>query len=77
MIRVCHSKILPVSVDLNNGAYPIHLYDTPIASRLEKRTRSGHDGMWPTFSYLEGMEITIEGAILADDTDDYFTKRKL
>lgn len=63
------------SIDLNSSIYPLSLYESHITERLQKREKAGADGMWPTFPYEEGMEIEMEGAILADDSDDYFTKR--
>jgi hypothetical protein len=63
------------TIDLNTSIYPVHDFNAEIPSRIEKRSRSGQDGVWPTYPYEEGMEITIEGAILADDSDDYQTKR--
>lgn len=71
-----YTNLNAVSVTLNDLTYPLHLYDDPITSRIEKRTRSGQDGSWPTFPYEEGMEITMEGAICGSDSDDYWTKRQ-
>jgi len=64
------------SIELNTDIYPLHLYTDDIETRLDKRSKAGQDGMWPTFSYDEGMEIVMEGDILADDSDDYWTKRQ-
>lgn len=64
-----------VAITLNDDVYPLHLYEAIVASRTEKRTKTATDGMWPTYPYVEGMEITMEGDILADDSDDYYTKR--
>lgn len=59
-----------------NEIYPILLYDDPVVDRADERPKSYADGMWPVYPYREGMEITIEGAILADDAVDYTTKRQ-
>ena len=59
-----------------NEVYPIHAYDDPVTDRADSRPKSYADGKWPVFPYREGMEITVEGAILADDAVDYTTKRQ-
>jgi len=63
------------SVTLNSDPYPITSFDANIEQRFDPQPKTGQDGLWPTYDYDGGMEITIEGAILADDSDDYTTKR--
>lgn len=64
-----------ISLNTDGGAYPILEYDPEIDDRYTDRPKMQDDGVWPTFDYEGGMHIHIKGAILADDSDDYTTKR--
>jgi hypothetical protein len=67
------------TIDINESdttVYPVQNFEIEIPSRIEERERSAADGMWPTFPYEGGMEITIEGEILSNDADEYRTNRK-
>ena len=62
--------------ELNNDIAPMNLFDPQVAQRVvTDRDKMQAHGTWPTFSYRGGMEIHCEGALLADDSGDYNTKR--
>lgn len=75
--EVIFINLLGVSITFNadNGPYPITGFEDPVEQDFEPENKMGQDGQWPGYDYDRGMEITIEGAILADDADDYTTKR--
>lgn len=56
--------------------YPIQGYDDPVVDRADSRPKSYADGKWGVVPYREGMEITVEFPILADDAEDYTAKRQ-
>lgn len=74
---VVYTNLATVTITFNSegGAYPLNGFDDPIAQRYEPEDKMGQDGQWPTYDYDGHMEIPLEGAILADDSDDYTTKR--
>jgi len=65
-----------VTYNFNTDVAPLTQFDVDVERRVIKdRDRSQQHGVWPTFSYKGGMEIHIEGDLLADDSVDYVTKR--
>lgn len=75
--EVTYTNLNAISIVFNaaDGAYPITGFDDPIEQRFDPEDKAGQDGQWPAYDYDGPMEITLEGAILADDSDDYTTKR--
>ena len=57
--------------------YPVTRFDTDIPKRLEKREKMALDGLWPTQPFDGEMDVTIEGAILGNDSNDYNSKRNI
>ena len=58
--------------------YTIEEFEVEVDDRvIEDRERMEQHALWPTKSYMGGAIITYGGAILADDSDDYNSKRKL
>lgn len=56
--------------------YSLEGFDPKVDQRVNgNRTKMQRHGLWPSFTYEGGMVIDINGAILADDSDDYNTKR--
>lgn len=76
--QVIFQNLASVSVVLNgdNAIYPILRFQSDIVQAVDERPKSAQDGLWPVRNYDRQMDITIEGAILADDSADYTTKRQ-
>lgn len=65
-----------VTYNLNNDVAPFTDLDITVEQRVDtSRNKMEQHGVWPTFPYRGGMEIHIEGDLLADDSSDYVTKR--
>src|SRR5690349_13733162 len=62
--------------DFNTDIAPLTDFDVTPTERVDtSRSKSQQHGVWPTFPYRGGMEIHIEGDLLADDSADYVSKR--
>jgi hypothetical protein len=74
---VVYTNLNSVSITFNSatGPYPITGFDDPITQRFDPEDKMGQDGQWGTYDYDGHMEIPLEGAILADDSNDYTAKR--
>lgn len=65
-----------VVYNLNNDIAPFTELDIQVAQRVDtSRNRMEQHGVWPTLPHRGGMEIHVEGDLLADDSGDYVTKR--
>jgi len=63
--------------DINTDPIPLHTFDcTPMQRTNTQRDKTQQHGRWSTLSFRGGMEIHVEGDILANDSSDYFTKRQ-
>jgi hypothetical protein len=70
-----NSVTLTLNHDTTTPYYPVTGFNSDIPKRFEKREKSATDGLWPTMPYDGEMDVTIEGAILGNDSTDYTTKR--
>src|SRR5215831_10733194 len=78
MITSCRfdNRLPGLSYSFNTDVAPLHDFDVVVQERnATDRNKGQQHGVWPTYSYMGGMEIHIEGDLLADDSDDFVVKK--
>lgn len=64
------------SYEINTDVAPLHDFDIAVTERTNlSRQKSQDNGLWPTLSFRDQMEIHVEGDIFGSSSSDYFTKR--
>jgi hypothetical protein len=64
------------SYQINTDVAPLHDFDVTVTERVNmSRQKAQANGVWPTLSFRDAMEIHVEGDIFGTSSSDYFTKR--
>jgi hypothetical protein len=63
--------------EINTYTYPLHDFDPQVTPRINiSRKRSQQNGVWPTKSYRDTLQVHCEGDIFGSSSANYFANRQ-